>query len=100
MPRYKWHTCSFSSGLDSLSRKQQRSAIEVLRLLKGTGRFSSFEVDNSTIAKTMDNLFGWSSSKRAPRDESRAMLRSVGGQYPWCHVELTERGEALLRGGS
>jgi hypothetical protein len=76
---------SFASGLDDLTRKQQRDYACVLRVLHSAGRFSVFEAsDNSTIANTMTNLM------------KSDLVVNLGGSYPWTKVKLTAKGEALL----
>ena len=40
--------CTFSSGLDDLTRKQQGDVATVLRVLKSAGRFSAFEASANT----------------------------------------------------
>lgn len=70
------HICCFSTELDDLSRKEQRSSEAVLKVLRKTKRFSAFEVsDNPTIARTMTALI---QSGRIMTDNS------IG--YPWTIV--------------
>ena len=76
------HIDRFSAGLDDLSRKDQGREDAVLRVLKRTGRFSAFESsENETIARTVDRLF------------ANKLIESIGGEYPWTLVRLTEAGE-------
>lgn len=92
--------CTFSSGLDDLTRKQQADYIEVLRVLKREGRFSAFEAsDNMTIARTITRLIhkGLTTVKDGVKTEHGLLIetdKSTG--YPWTGVKLTAAGEALL----
>ncbi|MFS2047534.1 hypothetical protein ACEN9J_02995 [Variovorax sp. Varisp41] len=93
--------CSFSAGLDGLTRKQQADHIAVLRVLKRTGRFSAFEAsENMVIARTMTRLIhkGLTTIKDGVRTNHGKLIEtdhSCG--YPWVHVTLTPAAEALLR---
>ncbi len=81
------HICSFDSGLDELTRKQQGDLRTVLSVLAANKRFSTFDATaNQTIAGTMDRLQG-------------TYFRVIGGAYPWLEIELTEKGRALLAEG-
>ena len=82
------HICSFTSGLDELPRKQQASLWSVLHYLSETKRFSVFEATaNNVIARTMDVL------------GERGYFKSTGGAYPWCEIEITEKGLEFLAEG-
>lgn len=82
------HLCSFSVGIDELPRKKQRDAAEVLKVLAEHKRFSVFEATaNPTIAATMDRMQG-------------KYFKVIGGQYPWCEIELTDDGRVLLATGT
>lgn len=82
------HICSFSVGIEELPRKKQRNAAEVLKVLAEHKRFSVFEATaNQVIAGTMDRMQG-------------KYFKVIGGQYPWCEIELTEDGKSLLSGDS
>lgn len=71
------------TALDDLPKKHWRDKAKVLAAIHAAGRFSAFDpVDR--LAVTVTALF----------DEG--YMKSVGGQYPWCVVELTPKGEALL----
>lgn len=84
------HIDRFSAGLDDLTRKQQADHVAVLRVLQRTGRYSVFEAtDNQTIAKTMDRLI-------SANNKGGALVKTLGGDYPWTAVELTDAGRALL----
>jgi hypothetical protein len=75
----------FSAGLDDLSRKDQADSAAVLRVLKRTGKFSVFEAsENQTIADTMTRIMrsGW--------------VETLGGEYPWTAVRVTQAGDAFL----
>lgn len=93
--------CSFSAGLDELTRKQQADHIAVLRVLKRAGRFSVFEAtSNDTIARTIDRLIHKGLTTVEP-DGTRTSYgklietdHSCG--YPWTKVKLTPAGESLL----
>jgi hypothetical protein len=75
----------FSAGLDELTRKQQRSFTEVLRVLDRTKRFSIFEAtENQVIARTMDGL------------TEQGLINVTPQGYPWSAVELTDAGRGLL----
>ena len=77
----------FSAGLDELTRKEQASVVEVLRVLKRTGRFSVFEAtDNDTIARTMDFIVKQKLVEINPNEDA----------YPWSRVTLTARGEEAI----
>jgi hypothetical protein len=92
--------CSFSTGLDDLTRKQQADHITVLRVLKQAGRFSAFEASaNDTIARTITRLIhkGLTTVKDGVRTNHGKLIEtdhSCG--YPWTMVKLTPAGEALL----
>ena len=79
------HICTFTTGLDELTRKQHADARAVLRVLAEHKRFSVFEATaNPTIAATMDRL------------GEQGYIKSAGGTFPWCEVEITEAGQAFL----
>lgn len=81
------HLCSFSVGIDELPRRKQRDAAEVLKVLAETKRFSVFEATaNTVIANTMTRMQGH-------------YFKVVGGDYPWCNIEITEAGKRLLTEG-
>lgn len=92
--------CSFSSGLDELTRKEQKDPVAVLRVLKAGGRFSAFEATaNQTIASMMDRLCnkGFSVVRSGVRtDYGRLIEADSTTLYPWTNVKLTEGGERLL----
>ena len=93
--------CSFSVGLDDLTRKQQADHITVLRVLKRTGRFSAFEASaNETIARTMTRLCNKSLTTIEPDGTKRKrglMLEcDMTTPYPWTKVKLTPAAEELL----
>lgn len=76
--------CQFSVGIDELSRRKQRSDVEVLKVLAEHKRFSVFEATaNQIIASTMTRMQG-------------KYFKVVGGAYPWCKIELTDEGRGLL----
>lgn len=78
------HVCSFSVGIDELPHKDQSDAAKVLRVLAEHKRFSVFEATaNTVIASTMDRMQG-------------KYFKVIGGQYPWCQIELTQEGKDLL----
>lgn len=82
------YLCSFASGLDDLSLKEQGDPAEVLRVLHKTGRFSCFEASaNQIIAGTITALF---------HGVHKHLIRKIGGEYPWWRVELTGAGRALI----
>lgn len=81
-----WHVCTFSAGLDDLTRKKQRSSIEVARVLVQTGRFSAFEASaNVDIARTITRLEkqGW-------------FVYDNSGGYPWTKATITDVGKLAL----
>lgn len=85
MARGAVHICSFSVGLDEMTRKDQRQPAKVLRVLHQAGRFSVFEATaNQTIANTMTylNKHGYIEIDNSPG-------------YPWSKVKLTAAGFAL-----
>lgn len=83
------HICSHSSGLDELTLAQQADDREVLRHLDHVGRFSVFEAtDNETIANTLDRI----------GNARYIMYIKEKAAYPWCYVELTPEGRALIEG--
>lgn len=92
--------CSFSSGLDELTRKQQKDPVAVLRVLNACGRFSVFEATaNQTIATMMSRLChqGFSIVRNGVRtDYGRLIETDNTTPYPWTKVKLTEGGERLL----
>lgn len=80
------HVCTFTVGLDELTRKKQRSSLEVARVLAEAGRFSVFEATaNIDIARTMNRLerLGW------------FVYDSETG-YPWTKATLTAAGKRAL----
>lgn len=83
--------CSFSSGLDDLTRREQGDVNKVLKVLKATGRYSVFEaMANETIARMMSRLH-----HKGYRGYGK-LIEKTGGEYPWTTVRLTEGGERLL----
>lgn len=85
MSGYRVFIDRFSAGLDELTRRQQKSFTEVLRVLDRTKRFSIFEAtDNQVIARTMDCL------------TEQALIRVTPQGYPWSAVELTDAGRKWL----
>lgn len=96
--------CSFSAGLDDLTRKQQADPVAVLRVLKQAGRFSAFEASaNDVIARTMTRMIhkGLTTIKDGVRTNHGKLIEtdhSCG--YPWTTVKLTPAGEALLAASS
>ena len=92
--------CSFSSGLDELSRKDQGDVVQVLRVLQACGRYSAFEASaNDTIARTMTRLHhkGLTILRDGVRREYGLLIERVEpSEYPWVRVRLTEGGERLL----
>jgi len=95
-----FHIDRFSAGLDDLTRKQQADHIAVLRVLARTGRFSCFEAsENDTIARTMDRLIhkGCTTVDADGKKTAHgALLKLLGGDYPWMTVEITEAGKRLI----
>lgn len=81
------HICCFSVGLDELTRRKQRSAIAVARVLAEAGKFSVFEVTaNEDIARTVTKLggkLGWFTYE--PQG------------FPWTKVTLTDDGRRALK---
>ncbi|TLX15969.1 hypothetical protein [Rhizobium sp. MHM7A] len=77
---------SFSSGLDDLPLRKQRSTRHVLQHLERHGRFSVFEAtDNDTIAATVDRVI------------RRGYIETdISCGYPWTKTQLTEAGKAYL----
>lgn len=76
------HLCSFSSGLDSMKRRDQKYPERVLRVLREVKCFSVFEAtENATIAKTMTYLV------------SSGLIEVEPLGYPWANVKLTAKGE-------
>lgn len=100
MARTSIIVCSFSSGLDELTRHQQGDVIAVLKTLKARGRFSSFEVSaNQKIATLMTRLChkGFSLVRNGVRtDYGRLIETDNSCGYPWTKVTLTEGGKRLL----
>ena len=94
------HLCAFSSGLDDLTRKQQRDHASVLRVLAEEKGFTVFAAtENQDIAETMDRLLTNSYSTVAPdgtKKDYGPLLNISGGLYPWTEVELTAGGQRLL----
>ena len=69
------HICSFSAGIDDLTRKEQRNNEAVVAVLREAGRFSVFEASaNEDIARTMTRLC----ARRLTTDNSCG--------YPWTTV--------------
>lgn len=92
--------CSFSSGLDELTRHQQGDVVAVLKTLKARGRFSCFEATaNEKIATLMTRLChkGFSVVRNGVRtDYGRLIETDNSCGYPWTNVKLAEGGERLL----
>lgn len=92
--------CSFSSGLDELTRLQQGDVVAVLKTLKARGRFSCFEATaNQKIATLMTRLChkGFSVVRNGVRtDYGRLIETDNSCGYPWTEVKLTQSGEQLL----
>jgi hypothetical protein len=92
--------CSFSSGLDDMKRKDQSDVIKVLRVLSECKRYSVFEATaNMTIARMMTRLHHKSYtivSKDGTKKDYGLLIKSVGGEYPWTKIELTDGGKRLL----
>ena len=92
--------CSFSSGLDDLPRKKQNDAVEVLKVLKASGRFSVFEATaNDVIARMMYRLIhkGYSVIRDGVRTDYGLLIETDNTcGFPWTNVKLTEAGERLL----
>jgi len=78
---------TISVGLDELTRRQQRSSVEVARVLAQRGRFTVFEATaNIDIARTIDRL---------QRKDWFTFDHSVG--YPWTRCALNEVGRRALK---
>lgn len=91
--------CSFSAGLDGLTRSQQGDVAEVLRVLKAAGRFSAFEASaNDTLARMMTRLChqGCSIVRDGVRTDYGRLITTDDSHYPWTGVKLTAAGEQLL----
>ncbi len=83
---YRVFVCSFSSGLDSLKRRDQASLACVLAHLHVWPRFSVFEAAaNAVIARTMTRLV----------DEGYMIVDTSPG-FPWSLACLTAKGRALV----
>lgn len=81
------HICSFSTSIDEMKRKDQKSMHAVLRVLKEHPRYSIFEAtDNDTIARTMDRL----------QEAGLFERRQPQPAYPWCEATVTEAGLRFL----
>lgn len=77
----------FSSGLDDLPKRRQRSTRSVLTALSGMKRVSIFEVtDNDVIAATVDRIV------------ARGLATIAPSNFPWSNVEVTEAGRNYLAG--
>lgn len=77
----------FSSGLDELPKRRQRSTRDVLAALSGMKRVSIFEVtDNDVIAATVDRI------------AARGLATITPSNFPWSDVEVTEAGKSYLAG--
>lgn len=76
----------FTSGLDDLPIRKQRSTKHVLEYLERNGRFSVFEATaNDTIATTVDRVI------------RRGYIETdISGGYPWTKTKLTDAGRAYL----
>lgn len=75
--------CSFSSGLDDLSKEDQRDDYKVCRVLAEAGKFSIFEVTED-IGETLGRL------------HDRGWFVYGGGEYPWTEVDITSKGRKAL----
>jgi len=77
---------SFSSGLDDLPLRKQRSTRHVLEHLERNGRFSVFEATyNDTIATTVDRII-----------RMGYIETDISGGYPWTKTQITQAGRAYL----
>ncbi|WP_327210448.1 hypothetical protein [Rhizobium leguminosarum] len=75
----------FSTGLDELSRRRQRSTREVLKALLGMKRVSVFEItENDVIAATVQRIV------------DRKLAVVTPGTYPWSDVEVTDAGRDYI----
>jgi predicted transcriptional regulator len=76
---------SFSGSLDDIPVKRQKDARYVLECLKRNPVFSAFDINTSSLAKTVDKLHveGYMTYRRDT-------------QYPWNKVEITEKGSHFL----
>ncbi len=83
-----------------MTRADQADPAKVLREIKRTGGFGTFEAgSNAVIAKTITNLFHKSLTRVDPDGTFRnygVCLKDIGGHYPHTKVALTEGGERLL----
>ena len=74
MAKHGIHVCSFSTGLDELTRKEQADDDVVLNILRLNKRFSAFEASATpTIARTMTRL-------------CRTRLTTIDLGYPWTGI--------------
>lgn len=76
--------CELTSGLDNLSRREQRDAGIVLNVLEARGRFSVFEATaNQVIARTITEL------------QEAGLIRVTPEGFPWSRVELMPEAKAV-----
>lgn len=92
--------CSFSAGIDDLTRKQQADPLHILRILERTKRFSVFEATaNDVIARTMTKMMHKGCKRLMPdgtRKNYGVLLSHIGGDYPWTKVQLTDGARQML----
>lgn len=84
---YGVRLCCFTSALGDVSFKERTQPRRILAVLARNPRFSVFDVNHDSLAKTLDFL-----------KDAGLMVYKRGGHYPWCEVELTPKGRAYLAG--
>jgi len=76
----------FTSALGDVSCKERTQPRRILSVLSRNPRFSVFDVNHDSLAKTLDFL----------KDNKLMVYKET--EYPWCEVELTPKGRAFLAG--
>ena len=76
--------CNFST-LDDLPKRSHKDRLAVLKALSTVRRFSIFEATSTmALAKTLAQL-GF-----------EGLYKTIGGEYPWIEIEITEAGQRLI----
>lgn len=80
---------SFSGSLDDIPRKYHGDMAHVLVILKKYPKFSMFDINSITLARTVDKLndFGY-------------MTYNHEYEFPWCKVDITTKGNEFLDASS
>jgi Flp pilus assembly CpaE family ATPase len=84
---YGVRLCTFTSALGDASAKERTQPRRILAILNRNPRFSVFDVNHDSLAKTLDYL-----------KDADFMVYKKGGHYPWCEIQVTPAGRKFLAG--